>query len=92
MGHFVLAMTSDEENMNKALDRVADALDVETFLVCKSEEEARELALQLMVELNLPHADIVFLEHRGPGARVRIRSYIHRPGDAYRWMEQVDEK
>lgn len=73
--------------MPKALDRVADALDIETYLVCKSEQEAKDLALQLIAELNLPHGDIVFLEQRGLGARVRIRAYIHHPGDHYRWLE-----
>ena len=73
--------------MKKALDQVLDALDIETFLVCKSAEEGRKLAEKLMVELNLPHGDIVFLEHSGIGARVRLRTYIHRPGDNYRWLE-----
>lgn len=73
--------------MAKALDQVADAIDIETFLVCKSEDEARELAQALVQELNLPHGDIVFLEFKAWGARVRIRSYIHHPGDHYRWMD-----
>lgn len=71
----------------KASDRIVDAIDIETYFYCESEEEARTLAEQLAVELNLPHGDIVFLEHRGWGARVRLRSYIHHPGDHYRWME-----
>lgn len=73
--------------MNKALDRVVDAIDIETFLYCRTEDEAKELAEAIAVELGLPHGDIVFLEHKGWGARVRIRSYIHRPGDHYRWLE-----
>ncbi len=73
--------------MSKALDRVVDAIDIETFLYCNSEEEARQLVEVLALELNLPHGDIVFLEHKGWGARVRFRSYIHRPGDHYRWLE-----
>ncbi len=73
--------------MSNALDRVVDAIDIETFLFCKSEEEAKELAERLSAELNLPHGNIVFLEHKGWGARVRLRSYIHRPGDHYRWLE-----
>lgn len=77
--------------MKKALDRVVDALDIETFLYCKSEEEAKELAEVLAAELNLPRGDVVFLEFKGWGARVRIRSYIHRPGDHYRWMEMEGE-
>lgn len=78
--------------MTNALDRVVDAIDIETFLYCKSEEEAFELAESLMHELNLPHGDVVFLEHKAWGARVRIRSYIHHPGDHYRWMETKEDK
>jgi hypothetical protein len=74
--------------MSKALDRVVDAIDIETFFVCKSEEEAKQLAEALTIELHLPHSDIVFLEHKGLGARVRLRSYIHRAGDHYRWLEK----
>lgn len=72
--------------MKKALDYVVDAIDVETFIYCKNEEEARERAGAIMAELNLKHGDIVFLEYQGPGARVRMRSYVHRPGDHYRWL------
>jgi hypothetical protein len=73
--------------MKKALDSVVDAIDIETFLYCKSESEGKELAEKLTQELNLPHGDIVFLEYKAWGARVRIRSYIHHPGDHYRWLE-----
>ncbi len=77
--------------MMKAMDRVVDAVDIETFLYCTSEDEAKELAEQLALELGLPHGDIVFLEFKAWGARVRIRSYIHHPGDHYRWMEKEHE-
>lgn len=77
--------------MTKALDRVVDAIDIETFLYCKSESEAKELAEALATELNLPHGDVVFLEFKAWGARVRIRSYIHHPGDHYRWMQTEGE-
>ncbi|MDQ7795072.1 MAG: hypothetical protein RDU89_11780 [bacterium] len=70
----------------KARDRVLDAIDVEAFLLAEDEETARRLALTLMEELGLPGADVVFLEWRGTGARVRIRSYAHRPGDDYAWL------
>ena len=76
--------------MSIALDRVIDVLDVETFLLCSSEDEARDLAVQLAAEMNLPHADIVFLEFQGTGARIRLRTYIHRPGDHYRWLEKEE--
>jgi len=78
--------------MSKALDRVVDAIDIETFLYCKSEDEAKQLAEALAQELNLPHGDIVFLEFKTWGARVRIRSYIHHPGDHYRWLEAGGEE
>ena len=71
--------------MNKAFERVMDAIDIETFLLSKDEEEAKELAEKLIAGLNLPNGDIVFLEHKGAGARVRLRSYIHHPGDHYRY-------
>ncbi len=74
--------------MGKAMDRVIDTIDIETFLYCKDEEEAKELAEALAHELNLNQPGIVFLEHKGLGARVRIRSYVHRPGDHYRWLEE----
>ncbi len=74
--------------MASSLDRVVDALDIETYLACSSEEEARQLAEGIIAELKLPHGDIVFLEHLGWGARVRIRTYIHHPGDHYRWLEK----
>jgi len=77
--------------MKKALDQVVDAIDIETFLYCKSEDEAKALAESLALELNLPHGDIVFLEFKAWGARVRIRSYIHHPGDHYRWLEMEEQ-
>ncbi|HNT55106.1 MAG TPA: hypothetical protein PKG95_10370 [Anaerolineaceae bacterium] len=78
--------------MTKALAHVVDALDIETFLYCKDEDEAKILAEALAAELGLPHGDVVFVEHRGAGARVRIRSYIHHPGDHYRWLGMEDGK
>lgn len=57
-----------------------DGLDVETFLLCADEQEGRELMLSLLTRLGFSDVDIVFIEHRGPGARVRARAYVHRPG------------
>ena len=37
--------------MKKAMDRVVDAIDVETFLYCKSEDEGKALAEALAQEL-----------------------------------------
>lgn len=71
---------------SRVLDKVMDALDLETFLVCKDEEEGRNLTLTLMHELGFQDVDIVFLQHEGPGVRVRARAYVHRSGDKYRWL------
>lgn len=80
--------------MGTALDHVVDALDMETFLACGSEEEGRRLAAQIMQDLGFKDVDIVFCEFIDGGVRVRTRAYLHRPGDRYSWLfkERVDEE
>jgi hypothetical protein len=73
--------------MSDVLKHVMDALDLETFLVCESEEEGRSLGLALMKDLGFKDVDIVFIEFIGAGARIRARAYIHRAGDVYPWLE-----
>ena len=80
-------MTTTTLSTSSAKDKIVDAIDIETFFYCKDESEAKQLANTLMAEMSLPQGDIVFLEHNGLGARVRLRSYIHLPGDHYRWLE-----
>jgi hypothetical protein len=72
--------------MNKALEQVMDALDVETFFVCGSEEAGRQYMLGLLKEFGFNYADIVFAQYEGPGVRVRGRAYVYRPADRYRWL------
>lgn len=72
--------------MSKALDRVVDAVDIETYILCKDESEGKRLALQLGEELNLGTVDIMFQEFDGYGVRVRLRKYIHKPGKPYGWL------
>jgi len=72
--------------MSDVLKHIMDALDMETFLVCESEEEGRNLGLKLMKDLGFKDVDIVFIEFNGVGARVRARAYIHRAGDVYPWL------
>ena len=72
--------------MSKALEKVMDAVDIETFLVCDNEEEAKKISIQMMNELGFSDASIVFIQHLGPGARVRVRGYIYKPGDRYNWF------
>ncbi|BDG59036.1 hypothetical protein caldi_01260 [Caldinitratiruptor microaerophilus] len=66
---------------------VLDGVDVETFLVCRDEGEGRQLMLALMNSMGFQDVDIVFIEHRGPGARVRGRAYLHRPGESHPFGE-----
>ncbi|MEW6545833.1 MAG: hypothetical protein AB1446_02790 [Bacillota bacterium] len=75
--------------MHRALDHVADAIDVETFLLGQSEEECVRLARALIEELGLGECDVVSLQFRGVGARVRLRAYVHRPGGEYAWLKKV---
>ncbi len=71
----------------QALDAVLDGVDIETYLVCASEREGKDLALRLGHELNLGEVDIMYQEFDGYGMRVRLRKYVHRPGERYRWLD-----
>lgn len=73
--------------MSKAMGRIMDAVDLETFIVCKDEEEGKKLSIQLMDELGFKDVNIVFFQHQGPGARVRLRGYVYKPGDRYGWLQ-----
>jgi hypothetical protein len=70
-----------------ALDKVMDGLDIETYLVCSDRQEGKRLALQLGKEMNLGDVDIMFEEFDGYGVRVRLRKYIYKPGNTYRWLK-----
>mgnify|MGYP007011861401 FL=1 len=81
--------------MTSAMDRVMDALDIETYLVCKDANEGKMLALQLGREMNLGDVDIMFEEYDGYGVRVRLRKYVYKPGNHYRWLrsdKQIKEE
>lgn len=76
----------------QALDAVMDGLDVETYLMCGTEQEGKDLALRLGYELGLGQVDVMFCEFDGYGVRVRLRKYVHKPGDAYRWLAPPEVK
>ncbi len=71
-------------------DRIVDSLDIETFIACQNEKEGRTIGLAIMEKLGFQDADIVFIEFLGPGARIRIRANIFKPGDSYGWMNICD--
>mgnify|MGYP001222496812 CR=1 FL=1 len=73
--------------MDNCLDKILDAVDIETFFVSRDEEEGKALAISLLERFGLKDNDIVFIEQQGPGVRVRARGYIHRAGDRYGWLE-----
>lgn len=77
--------------MQDVFDKVMDAVDVETFFVCENENEGRSLSISLMDKLGFEDYDIVFIEHNGPGVRVRLRGFIHKPGDKYGWLSNKKE-
>jgi hypothetical protein len=72
---------------SQVLERVVDALDVETFLLCRDEEEGRALIQSLLKDIGFEDVDVVFAQHVGHGARLRARAYVYRPGDHYGWLE-----
>ncbi len=74
--------------MTTARDTIIDALDVESFLLCESEPEARELIAKLMQSLGLARHVIVSLDFNGPGAHFRVRAYLNKPGDNYTWLKE----
>jgi hypothetical protein len=67
--------------------RIVDSLDIETFIVCKSEEEGKRLGLAIMEKIGFKDTDIVFIEYLGSGARIRMRANIYKPGDSYGWLD-----
>ncbi|MEW9699201.1 hypothetical protein [Paenibacillus sp. SI8] len=66
-------MIRNEETFAK----IMDAIDLETFFVCRDESEAKSLMLSLFSQIGFAAADVVFIQHEGLGARVRGRAYIH---------------
>lgn len=79
--------------MSEVFAQVLDAVDVETFLVCESEEEGKRLILKMLEDFGFHDVDTVYVHFQGPGVRVRARGYVHKPGDYYGWLDlKADEK
>ena len=72
--------------MPNARDLLVDAMDIESFLLCEGEAEARDLIGRLMQSLGLSRYVIVSLDFNGPGAHFRVRAYMNKPGDSYTWL------
>ncbi|MDR3591956.1 MAG: hypothetical protein P4N41_20055 [Negativicutes bacterium] len=72
--------------MTNPVEQIMDAVDVETFFVCATEEDGRSLMLGMLKGWGFADVDVVFAEYEGPGTRVRGRAYVYRPADRYRWL------
>lgn len=72
--------------MRNARELLVDALDIESFVLCKSEKEARELIGELMRSFDITRYVVVSLDFNGPGAHFRVRAYINKPGESYTWL------
>jgi len=66
-------------------NRVVDAIDLETVILCTSEAEAKGIGLELLKALGFKDGDIVSVDFTGMSARVRLRGNIFKPGDKYNW-------
>ena len=67
---------------------IVDAMDIESFLLCESEKEAKELIGKLIQSLGISRFVIVSLDFNGPGAHFRVRAYMNKPGDSYTWLKE----
>ena len=67
--------------MTTARDTIVDALDIESFVLCESEKEAKELVGKLMQSLGLSRFVIVSLDFNGPGAHFRVRLPLAPTGE-----------
>jgi len=77
---------SPEPQPTHARDRIVDAVDIESFVLCRSEAEARTLIAELMASMGFARHVIVSLDVNGPGAHFRARAYVNKPGDRYSWL------
>ena len=72
-------------------DKVVDAVDVETVVLCNSEAEAKGIGMALLKELGFRDGDVVSVEFTGMSARLRLRGNVFKPGDHYTWEKQFKE-
>ncbi len=72
--------------MSAVYKHVLDAVDIETFLICEDEDEGKGLIIKMLEDMGFNDINVVFIEHNGPGARIRARGYVHKSGDKYGWL------
>ena len=69
----------------RIFNKVVDAVDLETVVVCRDETEARGIGFELLKALGFKDGDIVSVEFTGMSARLRLRGNVFEPGDEYCW-------
>jgi len=79
------------EHEKNYLKYIADAIDFEFFLISNNEQEARDIGLKIVKQLGFRDPDIVFLERKSSGSRVRVRAYVNIPGVKCSWLGDKDE-
>ena len=72
--------------MPNARELLVDSMDIESFILCESEKEAKELIGELVQSFGISRYVIVSLDFNGPGAHFRVRAYMNKPGDNYTWL------
>lgn len=73
--------------MFHSISKIVDGMDFETFIRAQNESEAKSIMINIIEKFGFKDIDIVFVEWKGSGARVRARAYIHRAGDNYAWLQ-----
>ena len=70
---------------DRIFNKVVDAVDLETVVLCSNEAEAKGIGLELLKALGFKDGDIVSVEFTGMSARLRLRGNVFKPGDEYHW-------
>ena len=73
--------------METVYANIMDVVDVETYFICQTEQQGKNMMIALLKTMGFNDVDVVFIQHLGFGARVRGRAYIHRPADKYEWLD-----
>ena len=71
---------------------IIDAFDIETFLLSDSHDDAKVKIMRFLSELGFDDIDVISIDFRCFGARVRARVYINRPGCTYSWLTPSSAK
>ena len=66
-------------------NKVVDAVDMETVVLCNNEAEAKGVGMELIKQMGFKDGDVISVEFSGMSARLRLRGNVFKPGDKYHW-------